>query len=90
MARIMDHVKEWRHGNLDPVNRMGVLVDQDHFKKVTSMIDAAKRGHQPITGGDSSDGAGVAPTIFDNIKTDDPWRGMKFLAPSYRWLRLVL
>ena len=74
MARIMDHVKEWRHGNpLDPVNRMGVLVDQDHFKKVTSMIDAAKkRGHQPITGGDSPDGAGVAPTIFDNIKTDDP------------------
>ena len=73
MARIMDHVKEWRHGNpLDPVNRMGVLVDQDHFKKVTSMIEAAKKaGHQPITGGDSPDGAGVAPTIFDHVSPDD-------------------
>ena len=74
MARILDHVKEWRHGNpLDPINRMGVLVDQEHFKKVTSMIDAAKKaGHKPITGGDSPDGAGVAPTIFDDIKPSDP------------------
>ena len=74
MARILDHVKEWRHGNpLDPINRMGVLVDQEHFKKVTSMIDAAKKsGHKPITGGDSPDGAGVAPTIFDGIKPSDP------------------
>ena len=74
MARILDHVKEWRHGNpLDPINRMGVLVDQEHFKKVTSMIDAAKKaGHKPITGGDSPDGAGVAPTIFDGIKPGDP------------------
>ena len=73
MERIMAHVKEWRHGNpLDPVNRMGVLVDQEHFKKVTSMIDAAKKaGHQPITGGESPDGAGVAPTIFDDVKPDD-------------------
>lgn len=73
MARILDHVKEWRHGNpLDPINRMGVLVDQEHFKKVTSMIDAAKKsGHKPITGGDSPDGAGVAPTIFDGIKPSD-------------------
>jgi len=74
MARILDHVKEWRHGNpLDPINRMGVLVDQEHFKKVNSMIDAAKKsGHKPITGGDSPDGAGVAPTIFDGIKPSDP------------------
>ena len=73
MEKIMAHIKEWRQGNpLDPVNRMGVLVDQDHFNKVTSMIDAAKKaGHTPITGGDSPDGAGVSPTIFDGITTDD-------------------
>ena len=73
MDKIMAHIKEWRQGNpLDPVNKMGVLVDQDHFKKVTSMIEAAKKsGHSPIVGGDSPDGAGVAPTIFDNIESDD-------------------
>ena len=73
MNKIMAHIKEWRQGNpLDPVNKMGVLVDQDHFKKVTSMIEAAKKsGHSPIVGGDSPDGAGVAPTIFDNIESDD-------------------
>ena len=73
MDKIMAHIKEWRQGNpLDPVNKMGVLVDKDHFKKVTSMIEAAKKsGHSPIVGGDSPDGAGVAPTIFDNIASDD-------------------
>lgn len=73
MEKIMAHVKEWRQGNpLDPVNRMGVLVDQDHFGKVMGMIDAAKKaGHKPIVGGDSPDKAGVAPTIFDGVKSSD-------------------
>ncbi|MCE2517144.1 MAG: aldehyde dehydrogenase [Alphaproteobacteria bacterium] len=73
MEKIMAHVREWRQGNpLDPVNRMGVLVDQDHFGKVTSMIAAAKdAGHTPLVGGDSPDQAGVAPTIFDGVKPDD-------------------
>ena len=73
MDKIMAHIKEWRQGNpLDPVNRMGVLVDQDHFKKVTAMIEAAKKsGHTPLVGGDSPDGAGVSPTIFDGITTSD-------------------
>jgi len=73
MDKIMAHIKEWRQGNpLDPVNRMGVLVDQDHFKKVTAMIEAAKKsGHTPLVGGDSPDGAGVSPTIFDGITTTD-------------------
>ena len=73
MEKILAHVKEWRQGNpLDPQNRMGVLVDQEHFKKVTLMIDAAKKsGNKPIAGGDSPDGAGVSPTIFDDVKPDD-------------------
>ena len=73
MEKMMAHVKEWRQGNpLDPQNRMGVLVDQDHFTKVTSMIEQAKKaGHTPLTGGDSPDGAGVAPTIFDGVARDD-------------------
>ncbi len=73
MDKMLAHVKEWRQGNpLDPVNRMGVLVDKEHFGKVTSMIAAAKKdGHMPIVGGDSPDDAGVAPTIFDGVKSGD-------------------
>jgi len=72
MARILAHIKEWRQGNpLDPVNRMGVLVDQGHFAKVTDAIERAKKaGMKPLCGGGSPDGAGVEPTIFDNIKPD--------------------
>ncbi len=73
MEKMLAHVKEWRQGNpLDPVNRMGVLVDQKHFSKVTSLIAAAKKaGHSPIIGGGSPDNAGVSPTIFDGVKSSD-------------------
>jgi gamma-glutamyl-gamma-aminobutyraldehyde dehydrogenase len=70
--RILAHVKEWRQGNpLDPANRMGVLVDQEHLSKVVSMIEAAKKsGHKLLTGG-GSDKTGVVPTIFDGVKSSD-------------------
>lgn len=73
VAKMLAHVKEWRQGNpLDPVNRMGVLVDQAHFGKVTSMINAAKKaGNKILVGGDSPDQRGVAPTIFDGVKPGD-------------------
>jgi len=72
MQKILNHVKEWRQGNpLDPVNRMGVLVDQPHFAKVTGAIERAKKaGMKPLCGGTSPDKAGVAPTIFDEVTTD--------------------
>jgi gamma-glutamyl-gamma-aminobutyraldehyde dehydrogenase len=72
MARLLNHVREWRQGNpLDPVNRMGVLVDKGHFDKVADAIERAKKtGLKPLCGGESPEGAGIEPTIFDGISTD--------------------
>ena len=72
MARLLSHVREWRQGNpLDPVNRMGVLVDKGHFDKVADAIERAKKtGLKPLCGGKSPEGAGIEPTIFDGISTD--------------------
>lgn len=72
LARLLNHVREWRQGNpLDPVNRMGVLVDKGHFGKVTDAISRAKKtGLEPLCGGGSPDGAGVEPTIFDAVPVE--------------------
>ena len=69
MEKLVNHTKEWRQGNpLDPANRLGVLIDEDHFKKVSSAVKAAeKAGGKPVIGGDSPDGKGISPTIFDHV-----------------------
>ena len=73
LDKIYAQLKEWRQGNpLDPVNKMGVLVDKAHFDRVMGYVDAAKKsGHKLLAGGDSPDGLGVLPTIFDGVQTGD-------------------
>ena len=69
LGKLIAHSREWRQGNpLDPANRLGVLIDDEHFGKVSTAIETAKKeGATPVIGGDSPDGKGISPTIFDNV-----------------------
>jgi gamma-glutamyl-gamma-aminobutyraldehyde dehydrogenase len=61
--------KEWQTGDpLDPANRLGALVDSEHFGKVCSYLDQGKaEGAKIVLGGSTVDGKYVLPTIFDGI-----------------------
>ncbi len=62
MSRILAHVREWPMGDpLDPVNRVGALVSQAHFDKVSSYLTA---GPEVLLGGTAKDGF-VEPTILE-------------------------
>ncbi len=63
--------KEWQTGDpLDPANRLGALVDTEHFGKVCSYLDQGKaEGATIVLGGNTVDGKYVLPTIFDGIPT---------------------
>lgn len=69
LEKLIAHTREWRQGNpLDPANRLGVLIDDEHFGKVSTAIETAKKeGMTPVIGGDSPDGKGISPTIFDHV-----------------------
>ena len=69
LEKLIAHTREWRQGNpLDPANRLGVLIDDEHFGKVSTAIETAKKeGMTPVIGGDSPDGKSISPTIFDNV-----------------------
>ncbi len=70
--RIMAYAREWRVGDpLDPVNRMGALVDKEHFKKVCGYLKKGKaEGAAIVLGGEHREGAYVEPTIFDTDGSD--------------------
>ncbi len=72
LERVMVRAKGWRSGDpLDPVNRLGALIDKEHFAKVCSYLDkGTAEGAKVILGGKTSDGAFVEPTIFDDTATD--------------------
>lgn len=72
LARVMAHAREWRMGDpLDPVNRMGALVDKEHFSKVCTYLEHGPAdGAEVVLGGTARDGAYVEPTIFDNVGPD--------------------
>ncbi len=83
MEKITHFASHWRQGNpLDPSNRLGVLVEQNHFSKVSGYITSAKqRGINPIFGGDSTDGKGFGPVIFDGIDHQDPLATEEIFGP---------
>ena len=46
----------------DPANRLGVLIDDEHFGKVSTAIETAKKeGMTPVIGGDSPTARASAP-----------------------------
>ena len=63
MSRILDKTREWRVGDpLDPATRIGPLVSQAHFDKVSSYLES---GAELLCGGSTIDGAYVQPTIIE-------------------------
>jgi gamma-glutamyl-gamma-aminobutyraldehyde dehydrogenase len=73
LERIQEHAKQWRTGDpLDPANNLGALVDRNHFEKVSSYLDLArKEGKTLVLGGDTRDGAYVLPTVIDGVDNSD-------------------
>lgn len=72
IERILAYAREWRVGDpLDPVNRVGALVDKEHFAKVCSYLEnGAGEGARVLLGGSHQDGAYVEPTIIDTDGSD--------------------
>ncbi|MEM7112528.1 MAG: aldehyde dehydrogenase [Chloroflexota bacterium] len=83
LERIVNHAHLWRTGDpLNPVNRLGALVDKGHFEKVCSYLDKGKEtGAKLILGGQTEDGAYVLPTIFDGITADSPLAREEIFGP---------
>ncbi len=73
--KLLEHIvarcREWRTGDpLDPANRVGVLIDADHVKKVSNYLTPGD-SIRTLIGGEF-DGAYLAPTVFDNVPSDHP------------------
>jgi gamma-glutamyl-gamma-aminobutyraldehyde dehydrogenase len=75
LEKVLVKVREWRTGDpLEPSNRLGSLVSQEHFDKVMSYVEAGKRGGATLVlGGEPlKEGSGLflPPTIFDGVTPD--------------------
>ena len=69
MARIIAHAREWPMGDpLNPENRVGALVSQAHFDKVSAYLD---KGQKVLLGGKAEAGF-IEPTILDMSDTEAP------------------
>lgn len=71
ISKVLERAREWKTGDpLDPANRLGALVDTEHFGKVCSYLDQGKKeGARILLGGHSIDGKYVEPTVFDALAT---------------------
>ncbi|MEM9632698.1 MAG: aldehyde dehydrogenase [Pseudomonadota bacterium] len=61
---------------LDPSSKMGAIVDQKQTEGIMGFVEAGKQSANLVAGGErvTVDGKGcfVQPTIFDDVKHDDP------------------
>jgi len=70
------HASSMKVGNgLDPETRIGPLVSQEQYERVTGYLEVGKKeGAKPITGGEPAKGLGrgyfVQPTVFTGVKND--------------------
>ncbi|MDT8390620.1 MAG: aldehyde dehydrogenase [Lentisphaeria bacterium] len=75
LSRIMEKVKDWRTGDpLDPANALGAIVSREHFDRVMTYINGAKKeGAKLLLGGEPlkmGNGLFIPPTIFDGVTPD--------------------
>jgi gamma-glutamyl-gamma-aminobutyraldehyde dehydrogenase len=68
VEKLVAALDDWKVGDpLDPVNRIGPLVSEDHFRKVSSFLG---KGETVLHGGEVSEGRYVHPTILE-VKDND-------------------
>jgi gamma-glutamyl-gamma-aminobutyraldehyde dehydrogenase len=68
MEKILARARDWKTGNpLDPQNHLGALIDNEHFKKVSSYLDKG----EVVLGGNTDQGCYVYPTIFDSVESSE-------------------
>lgn len=63
VEKLVAALDDWKVGDpLDPENRVGPLVSEDHFRKVSSFLG---NGEKVLHGGGTSEGRYVHPTIIE-------------------------
>jgi gamma-glutamyl-gamma-aminobutyraldehyde dehydrogenase len=68
VEKLVAALAEWKVGDpLDPVNRIGPLVSDEHFRKVRSFLG---NGEKVLHGGEISGGRYVHPTIIELAGND--------------------
>jgi gamma-glutamyl-gamma-aminobutyraldehyde dehydrogenase len=70
---------------LDPRSTMGALVDDKHTQRVMGFIERGRRSARLLTGGErvqvNNAGCFVKPTIFVDVKPDDPLAKEEIFGP---------
>ncbi|MGE4480602.1 aldehyde dehydrogenase [Acidocella sp.] len=72
-ARLVEQAAGYQPGDpLNPVSRMGALVDTAHLTQVLGHVETAKASASLVCGGQAADlpGAFMQPTIFTGMKAD--------------------
>ena len=72
LKRIGVQLQAWKMGSpLDPDNRLGSMVSQAHFDKVSSyLVQAGHENLRVVFGGKTEDGIYVQPTVVDGVSAD--------------------
>ena len=70
VAELAKQVAAWPLGDpLDPATRQGPLVSEEHFAKVSGMVESGKaQGARVVAGGEGAGGLLFKPTIFADVK----------------------
>lgn len=73
-AKLIERVNNIRVGHpLDPATEIGPLVNEEHFKKVTSYFETARQDGATVAAGGETvgdEGYFVRPTLFTNARND--------------------
>ncbi len=69
VAELAKQVADWPLGDpLDPATRQGPLVSEEHFAKVSGLVDSGKaQGARVVAGGEGAGGLLFKPTIFAEV-----------------------
>lgn len=69
MKSVLARLRDWKTGNpLDPKNHLGAMIDKEHCEKVGSYLKSPKG---KVLAGGKVDGPFIAPTIIDELKSND-------------------
>jgi gamma-glutamyl-gamma-aminobutyraldehyde dehydrogenase len=86
VAKLVERAEAAQPGDpLDPASRMGAIVDERQTQKIMGFIEEGRATARLVTGGERVrvDGRGcfVAPTIFDDVRPDDPLAREEIFGP---------